>query len=138
MFTPLLTTKKLTCFVYLLGALIQASVILKTARSEEASSPRLIVVVSVDQFCADYLVRFQNNFSEDADQSICRSVLKRGAWFPNCHHQQALTYTASGHAVLLTGAYPNTHGVIGNDSFDHSTGEMRYCVTDSSVQVVGV
>ncbi len=108
------------------------------AWGEEKGPPRLVVVISVDQFCADYLVRFQTNFSKDANESFCRSVLESGAWFPNCHHQHALTYTAPGHAGLLTGAYPNTHGVIGNDWFDRSTSEMRYCVSDPSVKVVGV
>jgi len=131
--------KKLFQFICLVGTLLQTNEIHRNAAwGADTVSPRLIVVVSVDQFCADYLVRFQTNFAENADQSICRSVLKRGAWFPNCHHHHALTYTAPGHAVLLTGAYPNTHGVIGNDWFDRSAGEMKYCVTDSSVQVVGV
>lgn len=139
MFDFIHSQRRLLRFLCFLGATIQTTAILKNAAwGAETARPRLIVVVSVDQFCADYLVRFQANFAENADQSIYRSVLERGAWFPNCHHQHALTYTAPGHAVLLTGAHPNAHGVIGNDWFDRSSGEMRYCVSDPSVQVVGV
>ena len=138
MSTRRFTQQKLIWLVCLLSVIFHVNVGLLNASGGEATSPRLIVVVSVDQFCADYLVRFQGNFSKNPDQSICRSVLERGAWFPNCHHQHALTYTAPGHAVLLTGAHPETHGVIGNDWFDRATGEMRYCVTDSTEKVIGV
>ncbi|MCY2973948.1 MAG: alkaline phosphatase family protein [Planctomycetota bacterium] len=130
--------QKLIRCVCFLVVFIQANAMQINAWANETVHPRLVVVISVDQFCADYLVRFQTNFSKNADESFCRSVLESGAWFPNCHHQHALTYTAPGHAGLLTGAYPNTHGVIGNEWFDRSTGETRYCVSDPSVKVVGV
>ncbi len=100
--------------------------------------PRLIVVVSVDQFCADYLIRFQDNFSPNPRESVFRAILENGAWFPNCHHAHAFTYTAPGHAVQLTGAHPSTHGVIENDWFDRTLGKSRYCVADPTVVVVGI
>jgi len=138
MFTSRLIQQKHVWFGCFLGTFVCANVGLLNARGGDATVPRLVVVVSVDQFCADYLVRFQSNFDKSPDQSICRAVLHSGAWFPNCHHQHALTYTAPGHAVLLTGAYSNTHGVIGNDWFDREAGKMRYCVSDPTVQVVGL
>ena len=100
--------------------------------------PKLIVVVSVDQFCADYLIRFQDNFSADPSESFFRATIEKGAWFPNCHHAHAFTYTAPGHSVQLTGAYPSTNGVIENDWFDRATGKSRYCVSDPSVEVIGL
>ncbi len=103
-------------------------------RPAVAEQPQLVVVVSVDQFCQDYLVRFSDNFS---DEGLFRRVFKDGAAYGNCHHQHAFTFTAPGHAVLLTGAYPNTHGIIDNDWFDRDLKGMRYCVADSFVKVVG-
>jgi len=138
MFTNRLIRQQFMWFGCLLGAIAFANVGPLNACGGDAAVPRLVVVVSVDQFCADYLVRFQSNFDKDPEQSICRAVVQSGAWFPNCHHEHALTYTAPGHAVLLTGAYSSTHGVIGNDWFDRETGKMRYCVSDPSVQVVGL
>ncbi len=108
------------------------------AEQPQAVSPRLLVVISVDQLCQDYLIRFQDNFSNAPQESIFNMVLEKGAWFTNCHHRQAFTYTAPGHAVQLTGAYPNTNGIIDNDWFDRKTGKMRYCVSDPTVDVIGV
>ena len=108
------------------------------AESYVSDNPRLIVVVSVDQFCQDYLIRFQDNFSTDPQESVFRSIMQNGAWFPNCHHAHAFTYTAPGHAVQLTGAYPCTSGVIENQWFDRASGASRYCVSDPTVEVIGL
>lgn len=102
------------------------------------TSPRLLVVISVDQLCQDYLIRFQDNFPDNPRESLFRNVLLNGAWYPNCHHQHAITLTAPGHGVLLTGAYPNTHGVIRNDWFDRGSGKTRYCVSDPNTETIGV
>lgn len=109
-----------------------------TIGQEKPTSPRLLVVVSVDQFCQDYLIRFQDNFPPAAGESLFRNVLSNGAWYANCHHAHAFTITAPGHAVQLTGTYPGTHGVIENDWFDRTTGKVRYCVSDPTVEVVGI
>jgi predicted AlkP superfamily pyrophosphatase or phosphodiesterase len=39
--------------------------------------------------------------------------------------------------VQLTGAYPATKGIVGNDWFDRFTGKSAYCVADPDVQVIG-
>src|SRR6188474_3113216 len=77
-----------------------------------AERPKLIVVVSVDQMCQDYLIRFGDNFS---DQGAFRRVAKEGASYSQCHHRHAITITAPGHSVQLTGAYPNVNGIVGNN-----------------------
>ncbi|TVP94874.1 MAG: alkaline phosphatase family protein [Planctomycetaceae bacterium] len=103
-----------------------------------SDKPRLIVVVSIDQLCQDYLIRFQDNFPTDPEESFFARVLQQGAWFPNCHHAHAFTYTAPGHSVQLTGAHPAGTGVIANDWFDRETGRSRYCVSDPTVGIVGL
>jgi Type I phosphodiesterase / nucleotide pyrophosphatase len=108
------------------------------AEPPRSSSPRLIVVISVDQLCADYLIRFQDNFSPDTRESIFRAILENGAWFSNCHHAHAFTFTAPGHAVLLTGAYPCTNGMVENEWYDRTSRKTQYCVSDPSVDVIGV
>jgi len=114
----------------------------ETPAAEQPSSrveqPRLIVVVSIDQLCQDYLIRFQDNFPTNPKESFFGNVLRNGAWFTNCHHAHAFTFTAPGHAVQLTGAHPATHGVIGNDWFDPQSGKSRYCVSDPTVKVIGI
>jgi predicted AlkP superfamily pyrophosphatase or phosphodiesterase len=100
-----------------------------------AEGPKLVVVVSVDQLCQDYLIRFRDNFSEDGG---FRRVEREGAAYANCNHRHAFTVTGPGHAVQLTGAYPNIHGIVGNNWFDRLTGKDTYCCDDPSVQLLGL
>jgi predicted AlkP superfamily pyrophosphatase or phosphodiesterase len=104
------------------------------SRGLTAEVPRLIVVVSVDQLCEDYLLRFADNFSADG---MMRRIAAEGAHYRECHHRHAFTVTAPGHSVQLTGAYPQTNGIVGNDWFDRESGKGVYCVADPEVQVLG-
>ena len=63
--------------------------------------------------------------------------LDRGAWFANAHHGHAFTVTAAGHAALMTGAYPERSGIIGNDWLDPVTREAVYSTSDSSATYIG-
>lgn len=99
-----------------------------------AEPPRLIVVVSVDQLCQDYLLRFRDNFSPEG---VFRRVFEHGSHYSQCHHAHAFTVTAPGHSVQLTGAYPATSGVIGNSWFDRYSGIDVFCMADSDVQTLG-
>jgi predicted AlkP superfamily pyrophosphatase or phosphodiesterase len=99
-----------------------------------AERPRLLVVVSVDQLPFEYLLRMRRGF---ADDGLFETVRRDGAFFLACHHGQAFTITGPGHSTLLSGAYPNTTGIIENDWYDRRTGKKVYCVDDASVQTVG-
>jgi predicted AlkP superfamily pyrophosphatase or phosphodiesterase len=129
---------KVVLLVWLIQATHMIALSSAYADSPTQETPRLMVVVSVDQFCQDYLIRFQNNFSDKPGESLFRSILAQGAWYSNCHHQHAFTFTAPGHSVQLSGAYPSTSGVIDNDWFDRTSGKTRYCVSDSTVKSVGL
>jgi len=96
--------------------------------------PRLIVVMSVDQLCQDYLIRFRDNFAADGG---FRRVEREGAAYSQCNHRHAFTVTAPGHAVQLTGAYPNVHGIVGNNWFDRAAGKDVYCCDDPSGKLIG-
>ena len=63
--------------------------------------------------------------------------LNRGAWYAEAHHGQAYTVTAVGHAVLLTGAYPERSGIIANEWRDAQTGQPQYCTGDADYTYLG-
>lgn len=105
------------------------------SETEATERPKLVVVVSVDQMCQDYFLRFADNFS---DEGAFRRVAKDGASYSQCHHRHAITITAPGHSVQLTGAYPHVNGIVGNNWFDRFTGKDVYCVGDDSVQIIGL
>ena len=100
-----------------------------------AAQPKLVVVVSVDQLCYNYLSIYRQGLAEDG---FFRNVQRDGASFSHCYHRHAFTFTGPGHSVLLTGAYPDRTAIIGNGWFDPDWGRDRYCVEDPDVQVVGL
>ncbi|MGH9455297.1 MAG: alkaline phosphatase family protein, partial [Terriglobia bacterium] len=74
------------------------------------SRPKLIVMMVIDQFRYDYLVRFRPEFVPRGF-----NLLLGGADFVDCRYNYATTHTCPGHATLFTGAYPVNTGIIDND-----------------------
>jgi predicted AlkP superfamily pyrophosphatase or phosphodiesterase len=74
-----------------------------------ASAPRLVVIITVDQMRADYLERFKSQFTGGFAR-----MLRSGADFTDAYQDHAMTETAVGHATILSGRNPASHGIIRN------------------------
>jgi len=74
-----------------------------------SSAPRLVVVLTVDQMRADYLVRFRSQFTGGFAR-----LLASGADFTDAYQDHAMTETAVGHATILSGRNPASHTIIDN------------------------
>ena len=96
--------------------------------------PKLVVVIIIDQFRADYLERYRDQFPEGG----FRLLLDHGANFTDCNYDYANTRTAPGHATLFSGAYSNGHGIAANEWWDPTKKKMVTSVEDDSVKLVGV
>jgi len=96
------------------------------------TNPRLIVLLTVDQFRYDYLTRFLHLYTGGF-----RTLWDRGAVFTNAHLQHVPTATAVGHATLLTGATPSFSGVVGNEWYDRETKRFIASIFDPSVKLLG-
>lgn len=94
---------------------------------------KLVIGIVIDQFRADYLVRFADQFVDGG----FRRMLTTGANFANAAYLHTPTYTACGHATFMSGASPSMNGIVGNEWFDRSTNQRIFSVTDSSVKLVG-
>ncbi len=77
--------------------------------SPPAGTPSLIVLITIDQFRADYLDRYPGQLTG----GLAR-LAKRGARFDNAHQDHAITETAPGHATLLSGRFPRSTGIMLN------------------------
>lgn len=88
-------------------------------------TPRLVLIIVVDQMRSDYLERFDALLNH----GLAR-LLREGIVFTDAHHFHAATETAPGHATLSTGAFPKRHGVVGNSWFDRERGDDVYCCAD--------
>lgn len=94
--------------------------------------PKLVLVLVIDQFRYDYLMRFRPYFGPGGFNRL----LDGGAVFTDCRYNYATTMTGPGHATLLTGAYPSTTGIIENNWYDRARQREVYCVEDLSTHIV--
>ncbi len=94
-------------------ALFLASAPRATATAYDAH-PKLVIILVLDQFRADYLERYRADFKGRG----FKLFLDHGANFPDCYFGYANTETAPGHATIGTGAYTDGHGIGGNEWWD--------------------
>lgn len=103
------------------------------AAEPSPASPALVLVLTIDQFRGDYLERFRDHFVPGG----LKLLLDEGANFVDCRYRHAVTKTAAGHAVVLTGVHANVHGIINNAWIDRESLKRVNCVDDDSVQILG-
>jgi predicted AlkP superfamily pyrophosphatase or phosphodiesterase len=96
------------------------------------TKPKLVVIVVVDQFRADYLSRFRSDYTAGFDK-----MLRNGANFTNARYEQIPTVTAVGHSIVSTGAMPAVSGIVGNQWVDRNLGKAVTAVCDFAFRVVG-
>lgn len=104
-----------------------ASVLLSAAEPP----PKLVVMVVVDQMRADYVDRFQANWSQGLHR-----LVDEGAVFTRAAYPYLTTVTCAGHATLATGAYPHVHGVFANTWFNWSRNAVVPCTEDPKATVI--
>jgi len=121
--------------VLLIVALLTFSTVSAQQRGAQAppKRPRLVLLIVVDQFRYDYLERFGDLFGPNG----FKRLLRDGASWTQSNYDHMPTYTAPGHATMLTGAYPAETGIIGNDWLDRPSGKRITSVFDDSVKVLG-
>lgn len=88
-----------------------------------AYRPKLVVVISVDQFAASVYERYRGTFSDGLQQ------LSTGVSYPVAYQSHASTETCPGHSTMLTGDHPSHTGIVANNWFDRSAGTSVYCVS---------
>jgi arylsulfatase A-like enzyme len=115
---------------FALLALGAASAASAAARPPER--PKLVLAIVIDQLRYDYLTRFRADYTGGLDR-----LLRQGAVFTNARYEHFPTFTACGHAILMTGAMPSLSGIIGNDWIDRETGKKVTSVSDDSVRLLG-
>jgi hypothetical protein len=109
-------------------------------RLRAGARPRLAVVVALDLFRADALRRWPDLLLPARDSEGrtggFRWLMTEGTWFADSRFTHVPSETASGHAVLLSGAEPYASGIVGNEWFDRGTGRTSYCVEDPRGEII--
>jgi predicted AlkP superfamily pyrophosphatase or phosphodiesterase len=89
------------------------------------STPKLVVIVVVDQLWAGYLDEFKTQWKYGF-----RRLMDHGAWFRNAAYPYLNTVTCVGHATISTGAFPDVHGMILNGWWDRDLKKTVTCTED--------
>ncbi len=94
-------------------------------------TPRLVVILVVDQMRADYVEKFGQNWTGGL-----RKLMDEGAWFREAAYPYMTTVTCVGHSTIVTGSLPRTHGIIGNSWWDRESGRSVNCVADPDATLI--
>jgi len=113
----------------------------KTSSHEAKASPanvrpKLVVILVVDQMRADYV----ENFRQQWTGGLARLV-NEGAWFRQAAYPYQTTVTCAGHSTISTGAFPVTHGVVGNGWYDRDEeggAKSVTCTSDPQAKNIGI
>lgn len=108
-------------FAILILVLIAAAFVQPQAQT----SPRLMVMVVVDQLRADYLKTFERHW-----RSGFRTLLDRGVVYENARYPYLGTVTCAGHSTIGTGALPHTHGMVNNGWWSREDHRIVGCTAD--------
>lgn len=94
--------------------------------------PKLVVFLVVDGLPMRQVLGYRDQLQPDG----FRRFLDRGTWFADAHYGHGHTVTAAGHAVMLTGAYPQRTGIISNEWIDPQTRQPVYNTNDAQYQYI--
>lgn len=120
----------------LLSVLAVGFLLLSSCTSQESNkAPKLIVIITLDQFRAGYLEEYDDIFTEGF-----RQFRDKGRRYDRAIVDHAPTLSYPGHTTIATGAHPKTHGINANDWIATEPNGDKYRVLvslDTSVQIVG-
>jgi predicted AlkP superfamily pyrophosphatase or phosphodiesterase len=94
--------------------------------------PKLAVIIVVDQMRADYVDRFNGEWTGGL-----KRMVTQGAWFQQAAYPYLTTVTCAGHATIATGSFPHTHGVFQNAWWDRDAKKQMTCTEDPSAKNIG-
>ncbi len=94
--------------------------------------PKLAVLIVVDQMRADYVERFNADWTGGL-----KRLVTRGAWFRRAAYPYLTTVTCAGHATISTGTFPHAHGIVQNAWWDRDTSKLVTCTEDAGVTNIG-
>jgi predicted AlkP superfamily pyrophosphatase or phosphodiesterase len=97
------------------------------------AKPKLVVLLVVDQMRADYVDKFLPQWTGGL-----KRLVDEGAWFRDAAYPYAATETCVGHSTISTGAFPATHGMVGNAWWDRKEQKMVTCTSDPDPNVKNI
>ncbi len=126
-------TKQNTLIIFLLLTFLSGiSLIAQNTKNNEIT-PKLVVVLSVDQMRTDYISRFWNKFQAGG----FKRLVTDGAVCTNAQLDLHIQKISTGTATLFTGVYPAAHGIVNNAWYDRLKKKEINCIADDYFITVG-
>jgi predicted AlkP superfamily pyrophosphatase or phosphodiesterase len=113
----------------LLAAVMAA--LLLAAVPDAQQQTRLVVIVALDQFRAEYLTTFASHW-----RAGFKTLLAEGAVFTRAAYPYLHTDTCAGHFTIGTGTFPRTHGMVADTWWDTGAKRAIECTDDDQSPVV--
>jgi predicted AlkP superfamily pyrophosphatase or phosphodiesterase len=102
------------------------------AFAADKEKPRLAVLIVIDQLGA---TTFDNRVP--LVSGGIKRLLAEGLHVDHLRYETAPTVTSEGHATLVTGCWPQTHGITSNEWFDEGLQKQVYSTEDPKFQTLG-
>ena len=118
--------------VAVLVATIALALLAVLAGPPSSDSPRLVVLIVVDQFLYERLAALDGLFRDGL-----RTLLDEGASFTNVNFRHGITLTASGHASIATGMHPSHTGITANNVYHTGLKKRVVSIFDPKEKAVG-
>ena len=120
-------------FVSAVAVAFFATLAVGAGRVDPAAQPRpaLVVLLVVDQMRADYIERFNGQWTAGL-----RRLTTEGAWFRRAAYPYLNTVTCAGHATISTGTVPANHGMVLNEWWDRERQRTVLCTEDAGSPLV--
>ena len=99
--------------------------------TKKEERPKLIVIITLDQFRADYLEKYDETFTDGF-----RRLRDEGWRYDRAIVDHAPTLSWPGHTTIHTGAYPKNHGVASNEIIDEN-GRRKLLFLDPEEKILG-
>lgn len=119
--------------VILLTICLFSSTNAQSIHNSETGTPRLVVILSVDQMRTDYISRYWNKFQEGG----FKRLVNEGAFCSNAQLDLHVQKVSTGTATLFTGVYPAAHGIISDSWYDRLKKKEVNCIVDNYYITVG-
>ena len=96
--------------VFSLSALLPVAACAQTVAVQPTGpTPSLLVFITIDQMRPDYFSRFEPQLTGGLAK-----LYRGGAFYTNAFHDHAITETAPGHSVTMSGRFPRSTGIVQN------------------------
>ncbi len=101
------------------------------SRALAQDRPKLVVFLSIDQMRADYIDKFQHQWTKGL-----KRLVTEGAWFRQADYPYYNTVTCAGHASMSTGTVPAVHGMVLNTWWERDNSRSVSCTDDETQKLI--